>query len=84
MSENVSHQSALAVVRQTLAQVLGIAPGRIEEDALLLGLPHADSLRLVETVVRLEDALGLKLDEESLIEVHTVDDLAQAVQAARS
>lgn len=84
MGNNMHDETALDSVRQTLAEVLGINPGLIEADALLLGLPDADSLRLVESVVRLEDALDVKLSEESLIEVHTVADLAQAVQAARS
>lgn len=70
---------ALDVVRRRLSEVLCIDEITIDPDSVLLALPGADSLRLVEVVVRVEDDLGVSLldMEEGLLKVRTVADLAR-------
>jgi acyl carrier protein len=75
----VMEESVMAAVRATLAEVLGIEPEGIGDDDPLLSLPNADSLRVVESVARIEDRLGVRLQANDLIGVNTVRGLAELV-----
>ncbi|MEU7158486.1 acyl carrier protein [Streptomyces chrestomyceticus] len=72
--------SIAATVRATVAEVLGVEPGDIADDDLLLGLPSGDSLRLLQIVVLVEERTGAELFEEDLLMARTVGDLAKLAQ----
>ena len=77
-----SEEVVLATARALVQEVAPKAAARVGLDSVLdrdLGL---DSLALVELISRLEDALGLALDEESLLEARTLRDLVAAIEAA--
>jgi acyl carrier protein len=73
-------ESIAAVVRATVAETLGVEPGDIADDDLLLGLPSCDSLRLLQIVVRIEERTNAELHEENLLMARTVGDLVKLVQ----
>ncbi|WP_194820239.1 acyl carrier protein [Nocardia sp. XZ_19_385] len=80
----MNESAVLAVVCRRLGEVLRIDAEEIPPDILLIALPGADSLRLVEVIVRVEDELGIALldQEKSLLEVRTVADLARLAAGA--
>ncbi|MFE9429274.1 acyl carrier protein [Kitasatospora sp. NPDC006697] len=73
-----------AAVRTTLQDVLELPSGDLPGNTLLFTLPNADSLHLLQVVVRLEEAFGSAFDDEDLARLQTVQDLVDAVgRAAR-
>ena len=60
----------------------GIQPDSIELSAHLIDDLDLDSIDLVDLAVSLEEARGIKLDEDELKSVRTVGDAANAVRAA--
>ncbi len=75
--------STLAIVRAHLSAVLHVDPETIGPDANIIALPNADSLRLTEAIIRIEDQLGITLlDHDDLLYVRTVADLADLARTA--
>lgn len=68
-----------AIVRQKVAEVLGVDSAEITEDTDLRGEYEVDSLELMEIGARLETALGIRIDVESIVDM---DNVGQAVDAA--
>ena len=60
----------------------GIEPGAVELSAHLIDDLDLDSIDLVDLAVSLEQDRGIKLDEEELKSVRTVEDAVNAVRAA--
>ncbi|MBY8820081.1 acyl carrier protein [Streptomyces cinereoruber] len=50
-----------------LAQELGLPPDRITPDDRLDELPEVDSVKLARAVARLEETLGVELDDDELV-----------------
>jgi acyl carrier protein len=59
-----------------LARVLEIPPERIQPDDKLAYLPNVDSLRLLDAIAGAENELRTKVDEDDLVSVRTVAELA--------
>lgn len=66
----------LDLLIKELARALEISAGQIGPDSRLAHLPNIDSLRLMDVVTAVEDALGTKVDEDELVAVRTVAQLA--------
>ncbi|QKV74035.1 acyl carrier protein [Amycolatopsis sp. Hca4] len=64
------------VLTGQLARVLEIPPDRIRPEDQLAYLPNVDSLRLLDAIAGAEDALRTKVDEDDLVGVRTVAELA--------
>ncbi|MFI1191243.1 acyl carrier protein [Streptomyces californicus] len=62
-------------VRMILAQELGLPPDRITPEDRLDELPEVDSVKLARAVARLEETLGVELDDDELFDTRTVGDL---------
>ena len=75
-------------VRDTMAQVLGVAPGTIGEDASPDSLAAWDSLAHMNLVVALEQAFRIEFSEEHIVTmlnfkliVLTVEEILSAAQS---
>ncbi|MFE4456715.1 acyl carrier protein [Nocardia tengchongensis] len=77
----IAESVAAETVTRHLGAVLGIDPAAIDPGAALVALPGAESLRLMESLVRIEDELGVELiaQDEQLLMVRTVGDLVGLV-----
>ena len=64
-------------VARIIADVLGTNPARVLAEPELTRLPGFDSVRLVEIVARLEDALDVEFDADDLLpeNLHHLDGL---------
>jgi acyl carrier protein len=79
----------LALVRDQLADILEIDPGRISEGSSFADDLQADSLALIELVEALEEELGERtvgfhIDDEDLEDLRTVRDAVDYVVARLS
>jgi acyl carrier protein len=63
-----------------IADVLGVAPGRVRADVALEDLV-SDSYRLVEMAIELQDDYDVIFSQADLSTVTTVGDLAELVRA---
>jgi acyl carrier protein len=64
----------LTTLQQAGAEVLGVEPGAVTEDARFKEDLDADSLDLVELVMALEEQLDVSVPEEELEGIATVGD----------
>jgi amino acid adenylation domain-containing protein len=71
------------LIRQRVADILGLAPEEVDADRPLLAL-GLDSLTAVELKVELETFFGAALPLSSLLEGSTIRDLAERAYAERS
>lgn len=65
-------------VRGKIAEVLGLAPGGIADDAVLTDLVTS-SFVLVETVIELQEEFGVRFQQADLASVVTVGELLDLV-----
>lgn len=65
-------------VRGKIAEVLGLAPGEIADDAVLTDLVTS-SFVLVETVIELQEEFGVRFQQADLASVVTVGELLDLV-----
>ncbi|MBK0373086.1 acyl carrier protein [Streptomyces sp. RB110-1] len=69
-------------VRTVLARELGLPADRIAPGDRLDELPEVDSVKLARAVARLEEILGVELDDDELFDTRTVGDLCCVVDRA--
>ncbi len=81
MTENGEANTLREAVR--LAVELQLGRERVELDDRLVEDLEADSFDLMSIVVRLEEDLGVHINEESAAAVQTVDDLVHLVASLR-
>lgn len=80
MSSEANSVKACAVMvdaaefRKKIANILRIAPEKVQDDCALTDLV-SDSFALVDMVVELQEDLGARLTQENLRDVRTVRDL---------
>lgn len=80
MSSESSSMKACGVVvdkaefRNKIASILRIPPEKVQDDCALTDLV-SDSFALVDMVVELQEDLGVRLTQENLKQVRTVNDL---------
>ena len=84
MSELISRDEVLKIVRDALSDILEIEPDTITEGQSFADDLEADSLALIELVEALEEALsekvaGFTIEDESLEDLKTVRDAVDYV-----
>jgi acyl carrier protein len=82
----MDRQAVFALIRDRLADILEIEPGRITEAASFADDLGADSLALIELVEALEEELGertvgFRIDDEDLEDLKTIRDAVDYVVA---
>ena len=82
----MDRQEVFDLIRDRLADILEIDPGRITEAASFADDLDADSLALIELVEALEEELGersvgFRIDDEDLEDLKTVRDAVDYVYA---
>ena len=82
----LDRQAIFEIVRDRLADILEIEPGRITEGQSFVDDLEADSLALIELVEALEEELaersvGLRIEDEDLEDLKTVRDAVDYVFA---
>jgi acyl carrier protein len=76
----VTNGEVLAQVRESLADLFEIEPGRIHMDTLLYDDLEIDSIDAVDLLDRLKRKTGCKFAVEDFRSVRTVGDLVQVVE----
>jgi len=76
MSDSVSTE-LVEVIREMLAEMLGVAPGEIGLDDDLIDDLHADSLHQLELMTAIEERFGVALDVEDWRSTRTVSEFAE-------
>lgn len=66
-------------VKEIIAEQLGLEADEITADAKVKDDLGADSLDMVELVMELEEAFGLKIAEEEMQQILTVQDIANYI-----
>jgi acyl carrier protein len=73
---NSTHSTNAYRVKQALGQSLARKPEELADDIVLKRLV-AESFALIETVIDLQEELGIRLLQEDLRDVQTVSDLVR-------
>lgn len=73
--------NAIDQVKEIIADQLGLAIDEINADSKVKDDLGADSLDMVELVMKLEEEFSLKIAEEDLKQIITVMDIANYLQA---
>lgn len=76
----MTRDDILTVLRESGAEILGVAPDAIVETARFKDDLDADSLDLVEVVMALEERLEIAIPEEELSEITTVGEALDVVE----
>jgi acyl carrier protein len=69
-------------VRICLARGLDIPEDQVPLSARLDELPQMESVKFMHVITRIEDALGVHLDDDALFDVTTVAQLCTLVQSS--
>jgi len=77
-----SPEEVLDALRGTMQSEFGLAPDDVVPTAHLVDDLDLDSIDLVDLAVTLEDQSGIKLDEDEIKSVRTVEDAVQVIHAA--
>jgi acyl carrier protein len=83
MDEGEGGHRTVDAVREVMADVLGVGVDAIAPDAALGALPNADSMRLMLTVMRLEQRFGVELPDSGFDPAWTALRLARLVEGKR-
>ena len=75
----INREEALERVRSILVEQLGVDEEQVTEDASFQGDLDADSLDLVELIMKLEDQFGLKISDEDAQKIATVGEAVDYV-----
>lgn len=67
-------------VKDIIAEQLGLSTEEIDDTSKIKDDLGADSLDMVELVMKLEDEFSLKIPEEDLQKIITVEDVAVFIQ----
>ncbi|MGA9770772.1 MAG: acyl carrier protein [Blastocatellia bacterium] len=70
----------LNTVKDSIANITGISADTIEDTSAYVEDLKLDSLSILEVVVEIEYQFKIKIPEERLGRIRTVDDTVQAVQ----
>ncbi len=66
--------------RQIIAEELGIDPSEVKEDARFIEDLGADSIGLMELVMKLEEEFGVTIPDEDIEKIQTVGDAIKYIQ----
>jgi len=77
-----TRDDTLAKIAAITAQKLNVEPARVRGDITLQDL-GADSLDLVEIIMKIEEQFGIEIDDEKAEELKTLDQVVDYVQSLR-
>lgn len=69
-----------AKIKQTLVSLLKLRPEEIKDDINLSDGIGVDSTEMVETLIALEKAFGVKLSPQEITKFSTINEIAQNIQ----
>lgn len=71
----------LQVLRDKAVEMLEVEADQVQEDKSFVDDLEVDSLSLVEYTMDLEDAFGIELPEEELVDVKTIGAFVDVIEA---
>ncbi len=63
------------------AEILGVSEDEITAEANLVDDLGADSLSIMELHMEIEEKTGIKIPDEAVADIHTVQDILDAIEA---
>ena len=67
-------------IKGIIADTLGVDEDKVTPEANLIDDLGADSLAVVELHMEIEEKLGIKIPDEVVTELHTVQDVLDAIE----
>jgi acyl carrier protein len=77
----VTRSEVLAVLREQAAALLDLDPDLIQESRSFKDDLDVDSLSLVEYTMGVEDALGVRLQDSDVVDLHTIGEFVDLLVA---
>ena len=68
-------------IKALIADTLGVDEDKVTPEANLIEDLEADSLAIVELHMDIEEKLGVKIPDELINDLHTVQDIIDAIKA---
>lgn len=68
-------------IRETLISLLKLKPNEIKDEVKLCDGIGVDSTEMVEVVIALEKAFGVKLSAKEITKFHSVNDIEKVIQS---
>lgn len=75
----MSEEEILDKIRPIIAEELSIPADKITMDASFIKDLGADSLTAFEMIWAIEDAIGVEVPDETLMDIHTVHDAVREI-----
>ncbi|MBE5845693.1 MAG: acyl carrier protein [Butyrivibrio sp.] len=67
-------------IKTIIADTLGVDEDKVTPEANLIEDLDADSLAIVELHMEIEEKLGVKIPDEAITDLHTVQDVLDAIK----
>ncbi len=68
-------------IKVIIAETLGVDEDKVTPEANLIEDLEADSLAIVELHMEIEEKTGIKIPDEAITDLHTVQDVLDAIEA---
>ncbi len=68
-------------IKVIIAETLGVDESEVTPEANLIDDLGADSLAIVELHMEIEEKAGIKIPDEAITDLHTVQDVLNAIEA---
>ncbi len=68
-------------LKEVIAEVLGVDEDSVTAEANLIDDLGADSLSIMELHMEIEEKTGVKIPDEAVADIHTVQDVMDAIEA---
>ncbi len=68
-------------LKEIIAEILGADEADITPEANLIEDLEADSLSIMELHMEIEEKTGIKIPDEAIVDLHTVQDVLDAIEA---
>ena len=72
---------SLDEIKAVIAETLGVDESEVTPEKNLIDDLGADSLAIVELHMEIEEKTGIKIPDEKVSELHTVQDVLDAIEA---
>ena len=70
-------------IKKMVAEQLGININKIEDDSRLIEDLGADSLDMVEMLLKLEEEMGVSVSDEDSMKIKTIKDIANLINSKK-
>ncbi|MCR5272282.1 MAG: acyl carrier protein [Lachnospiraceae bacterium] len=72
---------ALDELKEVIAEILGVDEDKVTPEANLIDDLEADSLSIMELHMEIEERTGVKIPDDAIADLHTVQDVLNAIEA---